>query len=120
MESFENKVSPEKKENAKHWEHPCTSCKFEGSTTFVEQGMTQKMDVYSCTDHTQPGIFGTKDIKFKNERIVVRYAPSSNSTVGEISFDKNELDMDTLRERAKNRQNKSDYTPAQIAIGKVL
>ena len=54
------------------------------------------------------------------ERVVVRYAPSTNENIGEISFDRTALDMDTLRSRARNRQGKTDYTPAQIAIGKVL
>ncbi|MBU2566738.1 hypothetical protein KKG46_04225 [Patescibacteria group bacterium] len=120
MENFESKMPPENKEKAKNWEHPCQSCKFEGATSFNEQGTTQKMDVYSCSDHVQPGIYGLKDTKFKGDRIVVRYATSTNDTVGEISFAKNELDMENLRSRARNRQGKSDYTPAQIAIGKVL
>lgn len=120
MEKFDSPPIPETKEKTKPWEHPCQSCQLEGSATFTEQGTAQKMDVYSCSNHVQPGIFGLKDTQFKGERAVVRYAIKTNQTVGEISFDKAELDMENLRSRARNRQGKTDCSPAQIAIGKIL
>ena len=120
MEKYEIRPTPENKEKTGFWEHPCQSCRFEGSTTFTEQGTAQKMDVYSCSNHVQPGIFGLKDTEFEGERIVVRYASKTNQTVGEISFNKAELDLENLRGRARNRQGKTDCTPAQIAIGKIL
>jgi hypothetical protein len=120
MNTFENTSGPEIKKKEVHWAHPCQSCHLEGSTTFTEEGVIRKMDVYSCSSHVQPGIMGTKDTKFEGERIVVRYSPSTNHTIGEISFDRSELDIETLRSRARNRQGKSNYTPPKIAIGKVL
>ena len=78
------------------------------------------MDVYSCSSHVQPGIFGLPDKELEGERVVVRYAAKTNQTVGEISYDKAELDLENLRSRARNRQGKTDCTPAQIAIGKIL
>jgi len=121
MNNFEKRGGQEIKERAKiNWEHPCQSCNLEGSKTFTEQGNVQKMDVYSCTDHFQPGIYGSEGKKLQGERVVVRYAPSANDSIGEISFDRTGLDMESLRSRAKNRQGKTDFTPAQIAIGKIL
>ena len=120
MEKFESQKAPENKEKTGYWEHPCQACQLEGSTTFTEQGATQKMDVYSCSKHVQPGIFGLKDKEYEGERVVVRYAAKTNQTVGEISYNKAELDLENLRSRARNRQGKTDCTPAQIAIGKIL
>lgn len=120
MNNHENQFHREIKEKEIRWLHPCQSCNFRGSTTFTEKGLTQKMDVYSCSSHVQPGIYKSGEKKFERERIVVRYANSTNDSIGEISFDETELDIETLRRRAQNRQGKSDYTPAQIAIGKVL
>lgn len=120
MLNSENRGMPENKEKRVYWEHPCQSCQFEGSTSFTEQGGKQEMDVYSCSNHAQPGIYGLEASNLPGERIVVRYAPLANDTIGEISFDRAKLDMDTLRSKARNRQGKTDYTPAQIAIGKVL
>lgn len=122
MNNFEKRGGPEIKEREKvYWEHPCQSCKFEGSTAFTEEGIPHKMDVYSCTDHLQPGIYGSAGTKFQGERVVVRYAPSANDSIGEISFDRTRLDMESLRSRVQNRRGRTDHTPpAQIAIGKVL
>ncbi|MBD3311819.1 MAG: hypothetical protein GF349_05030 [Candidatus Magasanikbacteria bacterium] len=120
MEKLENTANPESKMEKAHWEHFCKSCKLEGSTSFTEQGKTQKMDVYSCSDHVQPGIHGTRESNLPGDRVIVRYANSTNSTIGEVSFDKTQLDMENLRSRARNRRGKSDLPPAQIAIGKIL
>lgn len=120
MDKLEKSGGQEIKEKKAYWEHPCQSCRFEGSTSFTEQERKQNMDVYSCSSHVQPGVYGSEAKSFPGEHVVVRYATSTNETIGEISFDKTSLDMDSLRSRAQNRQGKTDYTPAQIAIGKVL
>ena len=120
MDRFEKRGGPEIKETNAYWEHPCQSCQFQGSTSFTEQGSKQNMDVYSCSNHIQPGVYGSEAKSLPQERVVVRYAPSTNETIGEISFDRTSLDMDSLRSKAQNRRGATDYTPAQIAIGKVL
>jgi hypothetical protein len=121
MNKSENRLGLENKEKTKkHWEHPCQSCHLEGSTTFTEQGSQWKMDVYSCADHLHPGMYGEEGRKIQGQRVVVRYSALTNDTIGEISFNRDELNMETLRDRARNRQGKTDCTPAQIAIGKVL
>jgi hypothetical protein len=120
METFENRGEPEIEAKKAYWEHPCKSCKLEGSTSFTERGNQEKMDVYSCSNHVQPGVFGGEATNFKGDRVVVRYANPTNDTIGEISFDRTTLDMEALRSRARHRQGKTDYTPAQIAIGKIL
>lgn len=107
-------------EGKPYWEHHCQSCQLEGSASFTEQGSKQNMDVYSCSHHVQPGNYGSEGITFSGERIVVRYSPTTNETIGEISFDRTNLDIDSLRKGAQNRQRMTGHTPAQIAIGKVF
>lgn len=120
MEKFNNVIRPEIKKEKVYWEHYCQSCKLEGSTSFTDQGETQKMDVYSCSNHVQPGVYGGQKSNLPGDRVVVRYANSTNEIIGEISFDKTQLDMETLRSRAQNRRGKTDFPSAHIAIGKIL
>jgi len=121
MERGEGHFGQESRETLQtHWEHPCTSCHLEGSTSFQEDGTPQKMDVYSCSDHFQPGIYGMDGENREGQFLVVRYGEPTRDSKGEISFKKDTLDIETLKTRARNRQGKNDYTPAQIAIGKVF
>lgn len=109
----------EKEATESHWEHPCTSCSHEGSTTFMEGGGQKKMDVYSCSSHTQPGIYGMAGTEQSGDRIVVRYGEPTDSSKGEISYTKDQLDLDELRKRAKHR-GKSNFTAAELAVGKIM
>ncbi|MDG1950836.1 MAG: hypothetical protein P8J32_08555 [bacterium] len=102
-----------------HWEHQCGSCEHEGSTSFVDDGQQKKMDVYSCSDHFQPGVYGTEGTQREGDLIVVRYGESTNSSKGEIAYQRQRLDIERLRKDAKHR-GKSNNTAAEIAVGKVL
>ncbi len=113
-------LTPESKETIKkHWEHKCNNCEAKGSTSFVEDGRSQKMDVYSCSNHTQPQLYGAEDLKIDRDVFVVRYGETTNMSIGEISINVGDVDLDKLRGIAKHR-GLDRPTPAKIALGKVL
>ncbi len=113
--------TPESKETIKkHWEHKCNACEAKGSTSFTENGKLQKMDVYSCSNHSQPSYHGAPDLKIDGDIYVVRYGETTNMSIGEISINEGDVDLDKLRAIAKNRGGSSRPTTAQIALGKVL